>query len=79
MDDEANDALFGTGDGSEEPLALDLKPKKKKKNKDKLVLDGDALDDEMADDMAELDLGTKKKKKKKDVSFMPDVESVLCL
>jgi len=75
MDDEANDALFGTGDGSEEPLALDLKPKKKKKNKDKLVFDGDALDDELADDMAELDLGTKKKKKKKDVSFMPEVES----
>ena len=71
MDDEANDELFGTGDGSEEVVL----PKQKKKKSKALNLDLDE-NDELAGEMADLDLGGKKKKRKDKVTFLQEVETV---
>ena len=80
LDEEANEALFGEGDGTnidtsqfdEAPLEL---TKKKKKKKDK-VLDLDLGDDgidELGDEIGDLKL-EKKKKKKKNVDFKDETE-----
>jgi len=80
LDEEANEALFGEGDGTsidtsqfdEAPLEL---TKKKKKKKDK-VLDLDLGDDgidELGDEIGDLKL-EKKKKKKKNVDFKDEAE-----
>ena len=80
LDEEANEALFGEGDGTnidtsqfdEAPLEL---TKKKKKKKDK-VLDLDLGEDgidELGDEIGDLKL-EKKKKKKKNVDFKDETE-----
>ena len=80
LDEEANDALFGEGDGTnidtsqfdEAPLEL---TKKKKKKKDKVIdldLDEDGID-ELGDEIGDLKL-EKKKKKKKNVDFKDETE-----
>jgi len=83
MDEQANEDLFGDGDGKdvdttkfdEAPLDLGMKKKKKKKK----VIDMDAemeAENDDADDLAagldDLDLSSKKKKKKKEVNFAPE-------
>ena len=70
MDDEANEALFGTETAADQ-LPLETKPKKKKSKK--LNLDDETS--ELADDLDELDLGGKKKKKNK-VDFLAEVDDV---
>jgi translation initiation factor 2 subunit 2 len=85
MDEQANEDLFGDGDGKDidtskfdEPLDLGLKKKKKKKkvididNEMEADFDGADAGDDLAAGLEDLDLSSKKKKKKKEVNFAPE-------